>query len=271
MLPGVYPSIQKNGKKYFRASLTYRNKHISLGSYDSEENAHRAYLEGLSLLKDTSLSIEDELSLPRHLPFEKIVSLLNFRNNGLYFKTPIYLRTNYFEYYLTPDQILKFDIDDLFFYSSHKIQQRGGHLFVSEYGMQTGILTRYGIKGYAIQGSDYVYANGDPTDYRYSNILIKNDYYGVEARGEGKASYFRSKIHINGYYLIGTYRTKEEAAIAYNKAVDLAKSAGIQKAFRQNFIESMSAKEYAALYVAIPVSEKYLNYLAEIKASHLSP
>ncbi len=261
MLPGVYPSRQKNGTEYYRASLTCRRKHISLGSYDSEEKAHRAYREARAILAEAKRRVEDYSASEFLLPFEKVVSLLNFRDNGLYFKTPIYLRANYFEYYLTSEIVLKFDIDDLFFYSSHKIQKRGNHLFVSEYGMQTGILTRYGIKGYAIAGIDYLFANGDPTDYRYSNILIQNAYYGVESVTEGTAPRFRAKIHINGNYLIGTYRTREEAAIAYNKAVDLAKTAGIGKAFRQNFIESLSAKEYAAIYTELPVSKKYLDYL----------
>lgn len=264
MLPGVYTSKQKNGTEYFRASLTFRRKHISLGSYSTEKDAHRAYLEASALLSEAKRPIEDDLASGYLLPFDKVVTLLNFRDNGLYFKTPIYLRANYFEYYLSPDIVLKFDIDDLFFYSSHKIQKRGNHLFVSEYGMQTGILTRYGIKGYAIAGTDYIFTNGDTTDFRYSNILIQNAYYGVESTGDGKAPRFRAKIHINGNYLIGTYRTKEEAAIAYNKAVDLAKSSGIQKAFRQNFIESLSAKEYAAIYTELPVSGKYLEYLKSL-------
>ena len=264
MLPGVYPSKQKNGKEYYRASLTCRRKHISLGSYDTEEKASRAYQEARSLLSEQKRPLEDYTAVQFLLPFDKVVTLVNFRDNGLYFKTPIYLRANYFEYYLSSELVLKFDIDDLFFYSSHKIQKRGNHLFVSEYGMQTGILTRYGIKGYAIAGSDYVFANGDPTDFRYSNILIQNAYYGVEATGEGKASRFRARIHINGNYLIGTYRTIEEAAIAYNKAVDLAKGAGVKKAFRQNFIESLSAKEYAAVYTRLEISKKYLEYLKKL-------
>lgn len=73
---------------------------------------------------------------------------MNFRDNGVYIKTPIYLRRNYFEYFLSPTLILKFDIDDLFYYSSHRIQKRGGHLFVSDYGMQYNILSRYGIKSH---------------------------------------------------------------------------------------------------------------------------
>ena len=36
---GVYPACKKNGSIYYRASLTYRSKHISLGSADDEATA----------------------------------------------------------------------------------------------------------------------------------------------------------------------------------------------------------------------------------------
>lgn len=40
-LTGVYTAKRKDGSTYFRASLTYRNKHISLGSYDHEKKRMR--------------------------------------------------------------------------------------------------------------------------------------------------------------------------------------------------------------------------------------
>ena len=45
MKKGVYKAVRKDGTLYYRASFTYKNKHISLGSFDDEESAHRAYLE----------------------------------------------------------------------------------------------------------------------------------------------------------------------------------------------------------------------------------
>ena len=36
-LPGVFQAKKKNGSLYYRSSLTYRAKHISLGSYDTPE------------------------------------------------------------------------------------------------------------------------------------------------------------------------------------------------------------------------------------------
>ena len=205
--------------------------------------------------------IGDVFSLPTILSFEKVISLLNFRDNHIYFKNPIYLRNNYFVYYLSPTEELKFDIDDLFYYSSHKIMRRKGHLFVNDYGMQVSILSRYGIKSHAVPGRDYYFANEDSCDLRYSNIIVVNRYYGVtKIFSPGSASY-KVQIHINGNYMVGIYHKEEKAAIAYNKAVDLAKKYGITKNFQTNYVEGYSPREYADTYSQIKVSEKYLRYL----------
>lgn len=68
----------------------------------------------------------------------------------MYIKTPIYLRKNYFSYYLDISHELKFDIDDLFYYSEHRILKRQGHLYVNDYGMQVTLLNRYGIQPHAV-------------------------------------------------------------------------------------------------------------------------
>ena len=260
MLPGVYTATKKDGTVYYRSSITYRNKHISLGSFETEEDASQAYLKADFLLRGHS-TIEDSYYISRYLPFEKIVTLINFRDNNLYIPNPIYLRKNYFDYYLSINHILKFDIDDLFYYSSHKIMRRQGHLFVNDYGMQIRILTRYGIKPHAVRGRDYEFVNGDANDMRYSNIRVMNPYYGVtEITVKGIPKY-QAKIHINGNYSIGKYSTPEKAAVAYNKAVDLAKQAGIDREYPENYIESLSGKEYAEIYTKIKISPKYLDYL----------
>ena len=160
--------------------------------------------------------------------------------------------------FLSPSTELKFDIDDLFYYSEHRIQRRQGHLFVNDYGMQYSILGRYGIKPYAVSGRDYEFANGDTTDYRYSNIIIINRYHGVSEVYQKGVKKYRVLIHINGNYKIGTYSTEEKAAIAYNKAADLAKSHGINKNFPENYVESCSPREYADLYTKLRISKKYL-------------
>lgn len=263
MLPGVYKATKKDGTPYFRASIHYKNKHISLGSYPTESEANTAYTEAGRLLTDYDFSLDTTSFSKMTLAFEKIVILLNFRDNGMYIKTPIYLRHNYFSYYLSRKEELKFDIDDLFFYSQHKIIKRGGHLFVSEYGMQTSLYSRYGIRSHSVVGKDFTFANGDSTDWRYSNVIVINPYHGVSQYTENGITRYKARIHINGNYLIGTYSTLEKAATAYNKAVDLAKSAGITKNYPENYIEELSAKEYADLYTRIKISSNYLEFLSQ--------
>lgn len=267
MLPGVFAATKKDGTPYFRASLTYKTKHISLGSFMDEEEAADAYLEAYQILYESEITIDNFYVNPSVLKYDKIVLLLNLRDNQIYFSNPIYLRKGYFSYFLSPDIELKFDIDDLFYYSSHRIQKRQGHLFVNDYGMQYSILSRYGIKPYAVAGRDYTFANGDTTDYRYSNIIIINHYHGVQECRKNGVTKYKVLIHINGNYTIGTYSTEEKAAIAYNKAADLAKAHGINKNFPENYIDSCTPREYADIYTKLRISKKYLNYLASLTVS----
>ena len=264
MKPGVYIATHKDGSIYYRSSITHRNKHISLGSFDSEDAASSAYMEATSLLS-SSAPLEDALTLAPTIPFDKIVTLLNFRDNGLYIGNPIYLRKNYFSYYLSEDEELKFDIDDLFYYSSHRILRRQGHLYVNDYGMQVTLMSRYGIHNHSVVNRDYYFANNDSTDLRYSNIILINRYFGVyQYFTKQHQTRYRVKIHINGNYTIGTYSTETKAAIAYNKAVDLAKAAGVDKNFPENYIEDLSPKDYADIYLKLKISSKYLDYLKTI-------
>lgn len=258
--PGVFRASKKDGSLYYRASITHQKKHISLGSYQTALLAYGAYLEGTALLTDASLTLND-YSKHRILPFGKWVCLLNFRDNQIYFSTPIYMRKNYFEYYLSHDLILKFDIDDLFYYSSHKIMMRGRHFFVSDYGMQVNIMSRYGIKNYAVLNRDYRFVNGDNMDFRYENIEIYNIYHGVTRKDTKKGTRYTAKIHINGNYTIGTYASDVEAAIAYNKAIDVLKKAGVNKNFSPNYLEHLSPSAYADIYSRLHISSKITNYL----------
>ena len=261
MLPGVYSATKKDGTPYFRASITYKTKHISLGSFIIEETAYNAYLEANLLLNDTIITILNFANYVTLLSYDKCVVLLNFRDNKMYFNNPIYLHKGYFSYFLSENHELKFDNDDLFYYSSHRILKRQGHLYVNDYGMQYSILARYGIKPYAVSGRDYTFANGDDTDYRYSNIIVINRYHGVCECKKNGLTHYQTTIHINGNYIIGTYTTEEQAAIAYNKAIDLAKSHGIQKNFAENYVENISPREYADIYSNLKISKRFLTYL----------
>lgn len=259
--PGVYPSTKKDGTPYYRASITFKGKHISLGSYDAPSMAYAAYLEADRIIKSSAVTLQESIKRniqgDRHLlALDKIVSLHNYRDNDIYFVTPIYLQENFFYYYLTPVEILKFDTDDLFYYSSHKIMKRQGHLFVSDYGMQVNINSRYGIRSYAVLGRDYRFLNGDTGDFRYENIQIINPYQGVEKVHKKGRDMYRVRIHVKGNYTVGLYDTVEEGAIAYNKAIDALKAGGINKAYQPNFVENMSAQEYAEIYGRLKISDK---------------
>ena len=258
-LPGVYPARKKDGRLYFRASLTHSSKHISLGSFSTDKAAHAAYLEGPRLLSDDALTLAqyDETS---PLSFEKWVCLINFRDNHIYFGKPIYLRQKFFYYHMSPSKTLKFDLDDLFYFSSHKIMCRGNHYFVADYGMQVNVISRFGIKNYAVEGRDFRFLNGDPTDFRRENLEILNVYHGVRLYQKNGQLSYAARIHIRGNFLIGTYATETEAAIAYNKAIDILHKNGVRKAYTPNYIEGMSPSRYADIYTRLPISPRILAY-----------
>lgn len=261
-LPGVYTAKHKDGSVYYRASLTHRNKHISLGSFDNPHKAHEAYKLASSLLEDARMNLncyqEDSA-----LPFSKWVSLLNFRDNSIYFATPIYIRPRFFYYFFSLSEFFIFDLEDLFYYSSRKISRRGGHYFVADYGMQINIMSRYGIKNYAVAGRDYRFVNGNDQDLRYENIEIINRYNGVQAVTRNGITRYQVKIHVRGNINVGTYDSETEAAVAYNKAVDLLKKAGVSKAYTPNYMEGMSPGAYADLYNTVKISSNILHYRCE--------
>ena len=173
---GVFRAEKKDGTVYYRASLTKNGKHISLGSFPDALQAHRAYEQGLLLLSDPSLTLQSYEKVSP-LSFEKWASLIKLRDNGLYLGNPIYLGQQLFYYYLSPHHVLKFDMEDLFYYSSHKIMCRGNHYFVADYGMQQTLTSRYGIKSYGVTGVDYCFVNGHPKELRSENMEIPKIYH----------------------------------------------------------------------------------------------
>ena len=263
LLPGVYQAEKKDGTIYYRTSFTYKNKHISLGSYPTPAEAHTAYLEAVTTTKDGTIIIDSYIHNKHILSFHKWVVLINFRDSGLYFKNPIYLRDRYFLYYLNHNYVLKFDVDDLFYYSNHKIMQRGNHLFVADYGLQVSILSRYGIHSFSVAGLDYRFVNGDRTDYRYGNIEIINHYMGVRRELIKGLYQYITKIHLVGDFIVGRYPTEIEAAVAYNKAVNFLKENGINKNYTTNYIEDLDEIAYAAMYNRIRISKKLKAYVSK--------
>ncbi len=230
-------------------------KHISLGSYDTAAKAYKAYKQAAKILDDDKMELSS-YKKDMALAFDKFVSLINYRDKGMYIANPIYLEKRYFLYYLSPGNALKFDIDDLFYYSSHKIMKRGSHLFVADYGSQLSVLQRYGIKSYAVEGRDYRFANGDPNDLRYENIIILNRYHGVRQYAEKGFIRYKAVIHVKSNYVVGRYKTEAEAAIAYNKAADILIKNGIKKNYQLNYVEELTASQYAEIYLKLDVSEK---------------
>lgn len=256
--PGVYIVRKADGTISYRASLSRKGKHISLGSFPSEEAAHQAYAEAGRLLTDPGVRVDD-LRQDSPLPFLKAVSLINLRDNGIYFGAPILLGNRDFLYYLDRDDVYRFDLDDLFYYSSHRIMRRGSRLFVADYGSQIGIMSRFGIRSFAVAGRDYLFRNGDDHDLRYANIVIINRYRGVLSYAERGFQRYKAVIHVRGNFVIGHFDTEKEAAIAYNKAVDTLRQNGFRKNYELNYLEDVGPSEYAEIYQRITLPRKILN------------
>ncbi len=254
MSTGVYTDTLKDGRKNYRAGITCKRKHISLGSYPTLGQAEDAYRFASGLLK----SGDDIASYSSDCPllFEKFVSMINLRDNGIYFPTPIYLGKRDFTYWIAPDRALRFDMDDLFYFSGHKIMERGSRFFIAEYGMQTGLREHFGIMSFAVPGRDFLFINGDCLDYRRENLRIINRYRGVRRIDGVIDSKYKTVIHLRSDHVVGVYETEKEAAIAYNKAADILKKNGFTRNFTQNYVDNVSAKEYAEIYTALNISEK---------------
>ena len=133
---------------------------------------------------------------------------------------------------------------------------RGGHYFAADYGSQVNILNRYGIRSHAVDGRDYIFRNGDPLDFRLSNLEIINRYTGVTKKIRKGRTLYRATIHINGNFVIGDYPDETEAAIAYNKAADLLKLKGFQRNYPRNYIENLSSDDYNRIYREVTISPK---------------
>ena len=252
---GVYIDKLKNGNDNYRASFTYNQKHISLGSYNSMNEANRAYLYAKELFSNKDISIED-YSTYCPLKFDKYIEVINLRDNKIVFPTPVYLRKSYFSYFYSPDIELKFDMDDLFYFTSHKIMKRGNHFFVSDFGSQESINERFGIRAFSVLGKDHIFLNEDLYDYRRHNIEIINPYFGVR---QNKQEFYVT-IHVIGDLKVGIFDDITVAAIAYNKAADTLIKNGIKKNFNTNYIMDISPREYAIIYSEIKMPDNILTY-----------
>jgi len=257
-MKGVQRAYTKDKSLYYKASITYKNKHISLGSYSNENDAHKAYLEAYNIVFKNNYKLVDFCEDIK-IPFEKWVILHNFRDNNYYIHTPIYLYKSYFCYYLDEKTEFKFSTEDLFFYATHKIHFRNGYYYINDHGQQINILSRYNIKNYAVLGKDYYFKNGDTHDFRTLNLEVINKYNGVSRIIKNDKLLYTSKIFYNSSLLIGVYSTEIEAAIAYNKAIDLLNCYGIDKKSNKNYITNLSAYQYKQIYKATKISSNIIN------------
>ena len=271
--PGVFSARKKDGTPYFRASITYKGKHISLGSFNDNASANAAYNTASAILGRTGDQNDRKPGISNSIPdkhetilsydtadtplsFTKWVMLINLRDNGIYCRGPIYLRMRYFEYYLDQKTVLRFSADELFYYTYHAIQRRGGHFFVSDYGSQLNILNRYGIPSHAVKKRDYYFRNGDEFDFRAGNIVIVNRYHGVLRETRRGKPYFTARIHVNGDMIVGRYEEEADAAIAYNKAADTLRANGFTINYVSNYIDDISDAEYHIRYDKIKISKR---------------
>ena len=74
---------------------------------------------------------------------------------------------------------------------------------------------------------------------------------------------YRTRIHINGDYILGEFSSEAEAAIAYNKAVDMLSDL-VNITYTPNYIEGISSEEYASLYHNIILSKNFRNYVKSV-------
>jgi hypothetical protein len=266
MATGVYKATKQDNSIYYRVSITYKGKHISLGSCDTEAVASKVYELANEVISDSAKHfVSTDMGTTSYsesyvLPFSKYVSLINYRDNNIYIKTPIYLSRHQFLYFVDEKCALIFSTDDLFYYSNHTIMKRGGYYFVNDYGMQTSILARYGIRRHSVKGRDYYFRNNNEHDYRYENVVVVNPYNGVSQVVKNGRTVFRAKIHINGEYVLGLYSNVNEAAIAYNKAADLIEPF-VEVEYERNYIDGLSPIEYAKIFNSVRLSKHFMKYV----------
>lgn len=74
-LPGVYTTRLKDGTASYRAGITVKSKHISLGSFDNPDDASGAYRDALYTLK-SDCTIEDYEKNPPIFLLKNMSSLL---------------------------------------------------------------------------------------------------------------------------------------------------------------------------------------------------
>ena len=78
---------------------------------------------------------------------------------------------------------------------------------------------------------------------------------GVHQESRRKNFVARINMGSGKTIVVGHYDTEEEAAIAYNKAVDVLKAAGSDRAYEKNYLDDVSPAKYIVLYNNIRIRE----------------
>ncbi len=102
---------------------------------------------------------------------------------------------------------------------------------MADYGMQQTLTSRYGIKATELPAWIIVLSTeilrtsaGKSADPQHLSRCPEN--------GSKNGQYvYTVRIHIRGNYIVGRYATDIEAAIAYNKAIDILHSKGVTSNF----------------------------------------
>lgn len=248
----IYEALM-SGKTQYKIYFVYKATKIYLGSYSSMEIAQKVLEEADELMETVS-------SIPSFdtytLNYKKIIVLCNLRDHKKYIKNPIYLYPTYFHYYLSKDCILTFDLKDLLYFSTYKVYKRGNYIYTQDGISQQNILARFGIPNHSVINKDYRFKNNDPYDFRAQNLEIINSYKGVTKKIKGSTIVYSASIYIHGNLTIGHYHTETEAAVAYNKAVDLLTQQGLLHDHPHNHIPLITKDEYDSLYHSLPVSSR---------------
>lgn len=251
----IYPIPHSHPMKY-KVYFVYKCQKIYLATSTS-------YKEADALLKEAEMIMTLPPGIPHFAPFklnvQKIVCLCNLRDHQHYIKNPIYLYPTYFHYYLSATCVLTFDLKDLFYFSTYKIHQRGHYLYTQDSISQKSILSRFGIMNYSVIGKDYRFKNGNPYDFRQQNLEIINPYKGVTKKEKGGCIFYTASICLPKKLIIGHYTSEVEAAIAYNKALDLLARYEHPLTSSRNSIPFLTRTEYEAIYHRLSLSPRLLH------------
>ncbi len=248
----IYPIVVNDVTKY-KTYFLYEAHKLYLGTYPTMECAKKVIDEAKELM---NLPAGPPEFGTYSLNYKKIVSLCNLRDNKSYIKNPIYLYPTHFTYYLSKDCVLTFDLKDLLYFSTYKIYKRGNYLYTQDAISQQSILSRYGIPNHSVINKDYIFKNNNPYDFRYNNIEIINGYKGVTKKLKDNTEIYIAYIYIKTNLIIGHYSSEIEAAIAYNKAVDILSKHNLDKDYTYNTIPFITKAEYEAIYNNLTISPR---------------